>query len=55
MVGGQVARAPRMPCDFELNTPLVNQLTYMTPSNDIFEQNVTEIGNFVLDIMIFGT
>jgi hypothetical protein len=49
LVGGQVARAPQDARDFETNTPLVNQLTYLTATNDIFRQNVTEIGNYVLN------
>ena len=49
VVGGQAARMPAEARDFEKNTPLVNQVSYLTPlQNDIFEINMTEAGNSIL-------
>lgn len=50
IVGGQVARTPACARDFELNIPLVRQLTYLeAPTNDILKQNGTEIGTSILN------
>ncbi len=49
IVGGQVPRMPGGASDFEMNTPLIGQLSFNQPANDIMDQNVTDIGNFVLN------
>jgi hypothetical protein len=50
IVGGQVARTPIGTRDFESNTPLVRQLTYLeAPTKDILKQNETEIGTSILN------
>ncbi|WP_174591664.1 hypothetical protein [Methanocella conradii] len=49
MVGGQVARWPHDIRDFEINTPYIHQLTYLSnTSEDIFDQNITDIGSSIL-------
>lgn len=49
MVGGQEARISAKSRDFETNTPFVHQLTYLTnDSEDIFDQNITDIGSSIL-------
>lgn len=49
MVGGQIARSPQDINDFEIDTPFIHQLTYLTnDSEDIFDQNVADIGSSVL-------
>ncbi len=47
--GGQVPRIPEGTSDFELNTPLISQLSYNMSTDDIMDQNVMDIGNFVLN------
>ena len=49
IVGGQIARTPIGARDFESNTPLIRQLTFLRPFDDILNQNVTQIGQFVLN------
>ena len=49
IVGGQVARTPAGALDFESNTPFVRQLTFLRPFNDILNQNVTRIGQSILN------
>jgi hypothetical protein len=48
-VEGQVARVPADAWDFQKNTPLIRQLTFNDSSNDILNQNVSEIGESVLN------
>ena len=54
LVGGQTARVPADARDFELNTPLVRQLTFLKPFNDILNQNVTQIGHSILNYYDIG-
>lgn len=49
-VNGQVARTPTDAWDFQINTPLVRQLTYYDKySGDILNQNISEVGESVLN------
>jgi hypothetical protein len=49
VVGGQAARVPVNARNFEINTPFINELTFMKPlSNDIIRQNLSELGNSIL-------
>lgn len=50
IVGGQVARTPIGARDFDYKTPLIQQLVFLKPFNDIFlNQPVTEIGGSILN------
>lgn len=53
IVGGTAPRIPGDASDFVNNTPLINDLTYSDTQyeidNDIFNQNETDIGNYVLE------
>jgi hypothetical protein len=49
IVGGQVARTPQGARDFEMNTPLINEITYIKPINDILNQNTMEVGTSILN------
>jgi len=49
VVGGQVARMPSNARDFEMNTPLIRELTFsLPPDRDIINEKVTAVGNSVL-------
>lgn len=48
MVGGQLPRMPETSRDFELNTPVVYDLTYMTTYEDVFRQDSRKIGASIL-------
>jgi len=49
IVGGQVARTPQGARDFEVNTPIINEITFLKPVDDILTQNTTEVGAAVLN------
>ncbi|MCZ7403142.1 MAG: hypothetical protein O8C61_13045 [Candidatus Methanoperedens sp.] len=49
IVGGQVARAPSGTLDFQNNTPFVREITFMHSSNYVLNQNISEIGESVLN------
>ena len=49
IVGGHGARIRSDARDFELNTPLVREITYLQPNRDILDQNLTQIGASVLN------
>lgn len=49
MVGGWLPRAPENVSDFEKNTPFINDLVNTNDQGDIFVQNDTQIGNYVLN------
>lgn len=48
VVGGSAPRMPQNARNFEKITPFVNTITFMQPSKDIINQNISEIGNSVL-------
>jgi len=50
IVGGQVARVPQGARNFELNTPVIRELTYLQPfTADILNQNTKEVGTSILN------
>jgi hypothetical protein len=50
VVGNWAARYPSNARDFELNTPVIRELTYLQPStNDILDQNISEVGTSILN------
>ena len=49
MVGGYLPRTPDNVSDFEKNTPFINVLVDANEAGDIFVQNNTQIGNYVLN------
>lgn len=49
IVGGQVARTPQGARDFEMNTPFINEITYLKSINDVLTQNTTDIGTSILN------
>lgn len=49
IVGGQVARTPTGARDFEMNTPLINELTFFRPFKDITNQDISKIGLSILN------
>lgn len=54
MVGGQVPRNPPDVNNFEMNTPLIDLLSFSGPFEDIFHQDTYEIGNYVLNYYNIG-
>jgi hypothetical protein len=48
LVGGWTQRIPQNARYFEEITPYIHEITYIQPSQDIIDQNVSEIGNSIL-------
>lgn len=50
VVGNWAARYPSNARDFELNTPVIRELTYLQPSaNDILNQDIDQVGTSILN------
>jgi hypothetical protein len=49
ILGGQMARQPGDVWDFEKETPIVNELTFLKPMPDILQQNKSAIGNSIFN------
>ncbi|MEN6551453.1 MAG: hypothetical protein ABFC34_01055, partial [Methanobacterium sp.] len=49
VIGNWAARYPSSARDFELNTPVVRELTYLQSSDDILDQDIDEVGTSILN------